>query len=466
MRREFYLLFVVFTLGVSSISFAQEGKISFSLEQAKEYAKENSYLLKNSKADIEAAKKKVWETTAIGLPQASANFAYSYMLEVPEASAQFAGLGAMIGSFGKRITDLEDKSNGITPTPESPSSSGSASVNDLKWGATMDVKVTQLIFSGAYLVGLQASKTYRNITEYLDNKNLDDVMESVVNSYVLVLIAKENRIILESTLNNLKSTLADITALHKEGFVEDTDVDQLQLTVNLIENSLSMLDRQLILAERLLKFQIGMDMGTELVLTDNLDNLIVTSNLETMSNMTFDVNSSINYKLVENQEKISHLGLKLSKTEFLPTIAAFYNHNENFNNKSFNMTPSDILGLSLSIPIFSSGQRYSKLGQAKIAYEQAQTNKIKASQGLLLDYEQSKTNYLSSLDNYKNYRKSLKLSEKIFDKTSIKFKEGVSSSLDLTQTQNQYLKTQSDYYQSVLDLFKNKTKLDKIIKRY
>lgn len=428
MRKKSLLLTVLILLTCIVLQ-AQEERHSFSLKEAKEYARENSYLLKNSKADIEAAKKKVWETTAQGLPQANIEGSYTYMPNVPD----------IVKSFTPK---------GVDPT---------------LWGASMDIKVSQLLFSGAYIVGVQASKTYRNITTLLEKKNVDDVMESVVNSYVLVLIAEENISLLETTYKNLSRILVEITAMNKEGFVEDTDVDQLQLTVTNIESSLSMLNRQLELANRLLKFQIGMDMSSELKLTESLNDLIVSSNLETMSNMNFDVHSNINYKLADNQEKISHLSLKLSKTEFLPTIAAFYNHNENFNDKAFNMNPADLLGISVSLPIFSSGQRIAKVGQAKIAYEKAKTDKIQATQGLFLEYEQSKTNYLTSLDKYKNTRVSMKLSEKIYNKTTIKYKEGVSSSLDLTQTQNQYLQAQSDYYSAVLDLFKNKNKLDKII---
>lgn len=464
MKKEFNLILAVLMLALSSVSFAQKEKISFSLKQAKEYAQKNSYILKNSKADIEAAKKKVWETTAEGLPQVNADFAYTRMFKVPEASAAFSGLGSMMSGFNARIWALENP--GKTPPASLTAAAPSVSDSDLKWGATMDLKVTQLIFSGAYLVGLQASKAYKNLTEYLDKKNIDDVLEEVENSYVLVLIAKENKKILESTLNNLNSILKEITEIHKEGFVEDTDVDQLQLTVKTIENSLSMINRQVILAERLLKFQLGMDMSNEVELTENLDALIISTNLATMSNMAFDVNSNINYKLVENQENLSKLNLKLSKTEFLPTIAAFYNHNENFNDKAFNMTPADVVGVSLSLPIFSSGKRYAKVKQARIAYTKTQTDKLKATQGLLLDYEQSKTNYLTSLDTYKNSKVNVKLSEKIFNKTTIKYKEGISSSLDLTQTQNQYLQTQSNYFKTVLELFKNKAKLDKVIKKY
>jgi outer membrane protein TolC len=464
MKREFNLILAVLMLTLSSVSFAQKEKFSFSLKDAKEYAKENSYILKNSKADIESAKKKVWETTAAGLPQVNADFAYTQMFKVPEASAAFSGLGSMMSGFNSRIWALENPGK---PIPEELKATAPAvSDSDLKWGATMDLKVTQLLFSGAYLVGLQASKTYKNLTEYLDSKNIDDVMESVENSYVLVLIAQENKIILESTLKNLSSTLEEITEMHKEGFVEDTDVDQLQLTVKTVENSLAMLNRQVKLAERLLKFQLGMNMSNDLDLTENLDTLIISTNLATMSNMAFDVKTNINYKLVENQENLSSLNLKLSKTDFLPTIAAFYNHNENFNDKAFNMTPADVVGVSLSLPIFSSGQRYAKVKQARIAYNKTETDKVKATQGLLLDYEQSKTNYLTSLDTYKNSKINVNLSKKIFNKTTIKYREGISSSLDLTQTQNQYLQTQSDYFKTVLELFKNKFKLDRVVKKY
>ena len=190
----------------------KEGKVSFSLEEAKEYALKNSYILKNSNADVLAAKKKVWETTAQGLPQVDASGSYTYMLKIPSALEQFANLGSLIGND----EEGEGSENGST-----------INTDDIRYTATMDIKVTQLIFSGPYLVGLQASKTYRNISELMKTKNTHDVLESVTNSYVLVLVAEENKKILQTTLKNLKLTLQEVKAMYKEGFVEDTEVDQL-----------------------------------------------------------------------------------------------------------------------------------------------------------------------------------------------------------------------------------------------
>lgn len=462
-----WLFFLSFSLQAQE---TEKKKLSFSMQEARDFALKNSYILKNAESDVKVAKKKVWETTAQGLPQADASAAYTYMIEVPAAIEQFAGMGDLIEQLMKsagapNADDPSGAGQGTTGGTGSESSASKVNIDDIRYTATMDIKVTQLIFSGPYLVGLQASKTYRNISRMLLTKTKDDVLETVTNSYVLVLVARENRRILEGTLTNLQSTLGEIEAMYKEGFVEDIEVDQLRLSVQNVNNSLSMLKRQEKIAEQLLKFQMGLDITAPVELTDNLDDLVAGMTFSAMADNPFDVTSNINYKLVENQEKMAKLNWKLRKTEYLPTIAAFYNHQENFNDKAFNMNPSDVVGLSVSLPIFSSGMRKSRLGQAKIEYLKAQNDKQKAEEGLKLEYSQTKTEYITAWDKYVNDRKSMELGNKIYSKTLIKYKEGVSSSLDLTQTQNQYLQTQSNYFNSVMELFKAGNKLEKILKK-
>ena len=61
---------------------AQEVK-TFTLQQAQQYAIDNNYQIKNAKTDIEIAKQKVKENTAIGLPQVNASASYSYFMDIP-----------------------------------------------------------------------------------------------------------------------------------------------------------------------------------------------------------------------------------------------------------------------------------------------------------------------------------------------------------------------------------------------
>lgn len=472
-RKGIIVVILIFAIWSSKSVFSQEvaaqdsSKTKFSLEEARQWAVENNINVVNALRDIEKAKKKVWETTAIGLPQASGSFAYSYMLKVPESIEQFSSLSNlglwMYGADQALFGLTQNPAFGNIPNPGEPEESDP---DDLKTTATLDITVSQLIFSGSYLVGLQASKAYKSLSELAYSKSKTDIIESVSNAYFMVLIAEENKSILDSTYQNISRLLFEIEAMYEQGFVEDTDVDQLRLTAQNIENTTKMLNRQIVLAYRLLKFQMGIELNHNIILTDNLEEILTQINIEDSSPYAaFSLENNVNYQLLESQVKLQELNLKLNKSEYLPTIAGFYMHQENFNENAFTFTPPDLIGLNVSIPIFSSGQRNAKVAQAKIELEKTKDMKFMASQGLMLEYNEAKTAYMTALDKYITEKDNMILSEKIYKKTTIKYKEGMVSSMDLTQVQNQHLQTQSNYFSASMELLNAKTKLEKILAR-
>lgn len=81
---------------------------------------------------------------------------------------------------------------------------------------------------------------------------------------------------------------------------------------------------------------------------------------------------------------------------------------------------------------------------------------------LLMQADQYQTDLKLKYEKYEIQKKSLTLSDEIYLRTLEKYKNGVSSSMDLTNTQNQYLTSLSSYYQSIYDLVTAKTKLEKL----
>jgi outer membrane protein TolC len=79
-----------------------------------------------------------------------------------------------------------------------------------------------------------------------------------------------------------------------------------------------------------------------------------------------------------------------------------------------------------------------------------------------LQFDNQRLNYQTAYNTFTNQRESSELSKRIFDKTTAKFKQGVSSSLELTQAQSQYLTTVSSYYNSVLSLLNARVELQKL----
>lgn len=436
-----------------------QDKTSFSLTEAQDFALLNSTAIKNADIDLDLAKKKIWETTAIGLPQVSAQANYQHLFTVPEIAFPITVLGTSLGE-GVPITS-DDITNGnvyMYPTTEG------APVIPLavKDNTTLDITVSQLVFSGEYLVGLRASRVFYMISDQAKRVAEIDAMESIANTYSLVLMLQNSYDVMSQSLTNLNVTLNEMREMYKQGFIEITDVDQIELTSLTLQNGINAMERQLGASKQLLKFQMGYPLEKDIALTDNLEALAAEVQLEPLISNGFKLQNNISFQIMETQVKLNKLNLQREQSTFLPSLAAVYRHTEKFKKIDFDFTPTDVFALSLNIPIFSSGQRYVKVQQRRLEYDKAVNNRDNAGRGLELEYINAKNEMISAYDTYNNVKRNLELTKRIYDKTLIKFKEGLSTSMDLTQAQGQFLTAQSEYIKNLNSLLTAKNKLTKL----
>jgi len=428
--------------------------VSITLMDAQNYAVQHSYNIKMAKDDITTAKKKIWETTAIGLPQVSGKVSYQNIFSVPSLNLGQA-LYVAKDQNNVPITKGSDLNQFFHDTPSLPLG--------VQQNTTFDLTVSQLIFSGEYLVGLQASKAYLDFSTRSETKTEIDAVDNVTKAYYLCLVVEENKNILDSSYQLINKTASEIRATYQQGLVEETDADQFDLNAATVKNALQVMTRQLETAKRLLKFQMGMDLDQDVVLTEKLGAIINKVNFEAIAPQPLDVKKNIDYKVMETNEELNRLSFRREQSKFLPTIAAFYRYERLANEPEFNFNPPNVIGLSVDIPIFSSGMRISRVQQAKLALVKSQTQKKQVEDGLHMEYETAKNDYASSLEKYLTVKDNLALAKKIYDKTIVKYRQGVSSSNDLTLIQNQYLTNQSNYFQAVYDLLSAKQRLEKVL---
>jgi outer membrane protein TolC len=222
------------------------------------------------------------------------------------------------------------------------------------------------------------------------------------------------------------------------------------------------MERQINAAKQLIKFQMGYPIEKEINLTDKLENMASEIQLESLVANDFKINNNINFQIMETQVKLGKLNLQREKSTVLPSLAAVYRHHRNFDDKALDFNPSNLFMLTLNIPIFSSGQRFVKIQQRKLEFDKAINNRDNVSQGLQLQYINARNEMINAYDSYTNVKRNLELTKRIYDKTLIKFKEGLSSSMDLTQAQNQFLSAQSEYINNLNTLLTAKNKLTKL----
>jgi outer membrane protein TolC len=282
----------------------------------------------------------------------------------------------------------------------------------------------------------------------------------------MIQVVQENIIVLNKSLEVINKTYNDLAKMNEVGFNEETDVDQIKINKSNIEILINSLKAQEEILTKLLKLQLGLDFSQQIALTDNLSDVVEKCTLGFIGTQEFNVENSVDMQLINTQVKLSELSLKREKSTFLPTISGFYRHQEQLNEPSFSFAIKDVAGVSLSFPIFSSGMRMAKVSQAKLALKQSQLNQTNVEQSLIMEFDQAKSDYLTAFNNYNTNKESMELSKKIYDKTIIKYTEGVASSFELTQNQSQYLTAQSNYFNSMLTLLQNKAKLDRILKKY
>ncbi|WP_348812828.1 TolC family protein [Flavobacterium maritimum] len=443
MKKIFILTLTFFALSVNAQNTKKS--YSFSLQQAIDHALENNYSVINSGRDIEAAKEKKWETTAMGLPQINAgvDFTDNFVLQKSVVPAEF---------FGGEPGTYAEVAFGT------------------KYNMVAHSTLSQLIFDGSYIVALQASKTYLRYYENAKQRTDIDIKEMVINSYGNVLLAKENIAILEKNIASLQKTLNDTRATYKNGLIEEESVEQLEITLASLESTLNYNNRLLDITYKMLKINLGIDINDEIALTDKLDDLTIQNMDLAFSKTDFEVNSNITYKIASNFEEQRTLEYKLQRSKALPTLSADLNFGYtafkdefDFFSKNQNWFNYSNIGVNLNIPIFSSLARSSRTQQAKIALDQAKTQLSETEQKLKLQYATAKSEYEYSIADYETAKSNLNLAERIEKKQQIKFTEGLSTSFDFNDAQRQLYTAQQKYLQTMINIINKKASLEKII---
>jgi len=460
MKKHIILTSILF---LSLVIHGQEKSMIISLEEAVIFALENNYNIKESKNSVLSAKETVWETTATGLPQINATINYQNFIKQPVSllpAAAFDNTVSVVQTV-EDYFDIQSNRDPVLPQGFIPIVFGT------QQNLNASVTLTQLLFDGSYLVGLQASRAYLKISEQANEKTEILTREAVINAYGSVLVTEKSIAILKSNLKILEKNLNDAKKIYENGFNEQEDVEQLEITYGTLKNQLSNMQRMKIIGYQMLNLSIGLSIDTELILTDSLDSLAEKNIDLGLISESFNLSNHIDLKIAENDRESKRLMMQLEKSKALPSLSAFVNYGKQAYSDSFTFLRgnqqwfgSSLLGVSLNVPIFSSLGRKSKTAQARIALESADVKLIEIKQRLNLNAQKAKNEYQLSIQNYNTARRNVDLSERIEKKQRTKFFEGISSSFDLLQAQNQLYTQQQNYVQSMLDLIAKKAALE------
>lgn len=442
MRKHFVIGFVFLGMPI----WAQQEAKPFSLQEAQDFAAMHAYTVQDKVLDYEKARKTIQETAAIGLPQITGSFGYSYNAQIPESPipARFFDPNAAEDEFATVAFGVAHQNQA-------------------------QIQLTQLLFDGSYFVALQATKVYKE-TKALEKFEAEiEARKNTAQCYYGALVAEETTNILKKNLVTIESNFNETKKLFENGFVEDQDVSQMELLLNNVQNNVRNAERQVALAYQLLKFNMGIPLEEEIVLTSTLEEVINPVRTDiSLSTTPFQLDQHITFRNLLSQEKGARLQLSNERAKYFPTVGAFINHSQsNFANQasdafSFDTywIPGTTIGASVNWTIFAGMGRHAKVQKAKIDLDRIRIAKEASESQLTMQYNQALSDYHFALDNLNNQMRNRTLSERIRNRVLRKYQEGMASSMELTQAENQYLEAERSYISAILSVLNAKETLE------
>ncbi len=434
-------LILLFLMSWCYSSFAQN---SFTLEQAMEYAEKHHLNRVLAEKDIEDAKLQIKETSAVGYPQLNGEITFTHYLKLqpttfPETFLNPAG----------------DPSKIVKGPAFGTKNNFSGSLN-----------LTQLIFDYTYLIGLEAArklKDLRNVQlEYTTQEIRKNVREAYIGTYI-VQIGEET---IQKNVESLEKILFETKALYKSGFVEQLDIDRLELSLANLAIESQKLKEQTKILMNVLKFQMGYPMGMELEIADDLKELEQEALQAGVSADPIDLSKRKEFQIFDSRLEINSINIRRLKAEQYPSLAGYGSYNLALvGNKLINSgqafwLPSSFVGLQVNVPIFDGFRNKRSIQRAQIAYDKIDLEMEAVKRGVILEISNAKVNYSNALQNLVSTKNNIGLAEKIYNTAKIKYKEGVGSSLEITQAEQSLYQSQSNYNRALYDLLVAKAQLD------
>ncbi len=455
--KVYQLLIILLTFGVIRVN-AQEDNV-YTLEECIDYALEHNQEYLNAGLETEIADEFVRETISDGLPQIDGNIDLTYNIKIQTSFIQDFISPAVYGVLINEgvLTDVEPPQPEFFPVQFGTKYSGNASIS-----------INQMLFDGSFFVGLQASRTYSELSRKEKTRTRIDVVANVSKAYYLAMVNQERQELIIKNYQRLDTLLQETTALYENGFAEKIDVNRIKVQFNNIRVEQQNIAKSVALTKALLKFQMGMSPKEDLELADQIEDLVFQEVPQQVFE-EFDYNRRIEYAQIKTNQELNQLDIKNVSMGYVPSIDLFgavgatagTQESGQLFDISQNWFDYSAVGVRMYVPIFDGLRKSHQIQQRKIQALQLENEEERLKNSIDVEIQESATNYQRSVDNLRAQVENMKLAEEVYNVSKIKYAEGVGSSIEVTNADADYKEAQTNYYNALYEALVAKVDLQK-----
>ena len=404
----------------------QPSALTLSIQEAQDFAVKQNRSLKNASLAVQQAYAQRWQTIAAMLPQLDGSFSKTYVMDSTWQEQTI--------SFGPTTISMSPMTYSVTAS----------------WGLNGQAIVA------AYLGTLAIEMQKLSLEE-----SEDALRASVKTSYASVLVLEDIVNLMDSSLVNLER-LAEMTQRSVDvGAAEQTSADQIMVRVNTIRDNINSQKRNVELARASLKVLLDVPVNTEMELTTPLDDLLSAETVLQLLSENYNKENNLSYQLLQKNVKLAEANVHMAGWAYGPTLSAYYQYSQQ-NPKTLMGAPHTV-GVSVSMPLWSSGKRAAGVVEKKIALESARNTLEETTDNLDIQYQQLRYTLQNAYESYLTQKANLDVTRRVFESTTNKFNYGASSNLELVNASNDVISAQSSYVQAVLTLVQANVELEKFL---
>ncbi|MCC9070561.1 TolC family protein [Flavobacterium sp. F-65] len=426
-----YIIMLLLLIGTSNPLHAQK---ALSLTDALEMAKQGNKTIQIQTLEEIHSRELTRETKGGLLPNISANAAYSHYFDKQQIF--------LPGSFAGTNKAVQDVAVGGRNTYN-----GFLSLNQ-----------------PIYAPGLHRLTKAALINEKIENEKTAKLKSQVAllvsTKYFDILMMNQQLNLLKQSLQRNIRALNDSRSLFAQGRGLKADTLRSFIAVENLKSSVSYLNNNIDVSSIELKRLIGMEEPEEIKLSDNLD-------FDSKANQSefYKVDEAL--KIAEtnrNDLNIQELTidfqqkkLQAAKAELLPQLSLIGQYQlqaqaDNMNLDNYTWPRTSYLGLQLSVPIFNGNRSNSQINQENIKVQQEKIRLIDLKDEIKTELAIIISKWKEALTQLDIHQTTVKSAELNYQMIEDRFKNGLSSRLELTDAELALTQSKINYLNAVHNL--------------
>lgn len=370
-----------------------------------------------------------------------------------------------VNASGNLIHNIQTAPNTTVVTnPDGTTSTTSSRGQTITNTFIPGVAVSQTIFNPSLLYAAKSAPLYVKQAQQVTDSTKIFLVSSVSKSYYNVLLTLEQINVLKEDTARLGKNLRDAYHQYKGGIVDETDYEEAAITLNNSKAQLKQANENVVPQYAALKQLMGYPPEKQFNLNFDTTEMMSGIHIDTIQQLAYE--KRIEFQQLHTNKELQAQLVNYYRFSFLPTVSAFYNYNLDFENNRFSQLfsssyPTSLVGLSISIPIFTGFARTNNVKKARLQQQLLDWDEVDLKSEIYKEYTTALAGYKSNYYNLQLLQKNVTMAKRVYFVVDLQYKQGIVPYLNVITAESNLITSEISYINALFQVLSSKIDLQK-----